>query len=372
MGTAGAWRGSAPKTWTIAVVAAVLGALVASGVAVVTGTFNAHTTVVQYPLRYGSPSTVASLRSPPDWPSIAQSLSPSVVAIHVSAASGELSGSGVVYSGSEGRSYVLTASQLLSQGGNVEVSFADGATARGHEMAIDPVTGLALLWVASDDQTFPVLGSVADLQPPEAVMALGARSTSGGAYLGTVISVDQQVVTTQSQALDGLIAVSIPGMPAAEAGGALVDQSGEVVGISVTVSPTDQNLQQQSFAVPIDAVTRVVAQLLHGQRPTHPWIGVTDASDVSSVTAQQIGISGGTQVGTIVPQSPASRIGIVPTDIVTAFDGQPVTNTGTLTHLLAGCWPGDTTTITYLHQGKRITASIRVADQPTSPVTSGS
>ena len=62
--------------------------------------------------------------------------------------------------------------------------------------------------------------------------------------------------------------------------------------------------------------------------------------------------------------SPASHIGLGPTDIITSLNGQPVTSAGTLTALLNSCQPNDRATISFIRDGKTMHATIVVSNQP--------
>ncbi|MHB1535798.1 MAG: S1C family serine protease [Acidimicrobiales bacterium] len=366
------WRRNAvARTWSVAVVAGVVGALVASSVGVVAGTFERHTTVVQSVARFAPADTAALSTTSPgtNWSRVVDTVSPSIVGLNVTTPSGQVSGSGVLFAGGAGRAYVMTDARLVDERGPITTTFSDGAVSVGHLMAVDAVTGIAVLWANGGNQAYPTMGTIADLRAQEAVLAVGARSEPGVAYPATVIALDQHIVTTAGGTLDGLIELDSPALPQTETGGALVDPSGTVVGINVTVNPADPVEQPFSFAVPIDEAVHVTRQVLARQSITHPWLGVSDDSDLSSVTAKQLGISGGAQVGAVAPGSPAARAGIAPLDVITAFDGQHVTTTGILTELVDRCSPNQRTTITYVHHGRTSTKPIKVGNLASSAVT---
>ena len=50
--------------------------------------------------------------------------------------------------------------------------------------------------------------------------------------------------------------------------------------------------------------------------------------------------------------------------VITSFNGEPVTSSGTLTQLLCQAQPGHRTVIAYLHNGKLVQTSVVVSDQP--------
>jgi serine protease Do len=178
---------------------------------------------------------------------------------------------------------------------------------------------------------------------------------------------DREVDLANSQVMQNLIAVGGSPLPSpAAAGGPLVNQYGQVVGITLSLSPADSTDQNLTYAVPVDVATHIAYQLTNDVTPTHPWIGV-NADDLTPSTAQSLHLAGGAQVRAIWPGSPASKIGMEPTDIITRFNGQPVTSSGVLTELLYGPEPANgKVAIYYLHKGKPLHAIITVTNQPNS------
>jgi serine protease Do len=104
--------------------------------------------------------------------------------------------------------------------------------------------------------------------------------------------------------------------------------------------------------------------MLAGSALTHPWLGVTSASDITTAVATQYGLPGGAQVEQISPGSPASQVGLRPSDIITSFDNQPVISSGSLTQLLSQAETGRRVMIDYLHEGKSMRASVAISNQP--------
>ena len=96
----------------------------------------------------------------------------------------------------------------------------------------------------------------------------------------------------------------------------------------------------------------------------HPWLGITDAVDLSTAIATQLGVSGGAQIAGIWPGGPASHAGLGPNDIIIAFNGTPVTSTGALTTLLASTPPGKVVRISYIHDRIQRTGTVMISNQP--------
>jgi S1-C subfamily serine protease len=300
-----------------------------------------------------------------DWATIDDAIAPSVVNIDVSNASGPASGSGLVFMAGMGSAYVITDSALIAGVTGVQVTFLSGGVYAGKVVGADSTSGLALIAVPNVGFAVPTLGSVGSLKVANPVLAVGARTDSGGSVFPGWVSVeDRQVEIASGSSIDNLIGLSIPSIPSAAAGGPLVDQQGRVVGVTVSVDPMDSSNQNLSFAVPVDVAEHVAAQLLAGEAVTHPWLGVINTVDISSGVANQLNLSGGVQVGQVTPGSPASRVGLNPSDIITGFGGQPVTSSGSFTQLLSQAQPGRSVMISYLHRGKPVQSAVYVSDQP--------
>jgi len=363
------------RIWGVAIVAGLVGALVASGLGMVTGEFEQQPAAIRLPSAAGSVVTLTSATTPSagntvatiGWSTVDDAVAPAVVAIDVTSAMGTAAGSGVLFKRSGRQAYVITDSSLVAGGGTVQVSFLSGNQYQGRVIGQDAVSGLALIAVPNVHETLPALGTVADLQLANPVLAVGARTAAGpgSVFPGLLSADDLEVNLTSGSVMQNLIAASIPSLPDSEVGGPLVDQQGQVVGITVDIAPTDGTYQAITFAVPVDEAEQVATQLLNGGQVTHPWLGVINAQDLPPAVAHQLGLAGGAMVGEVWPDSPASKLGLDPNDIITSFDGQPVTSSGTLTELLCQSDPGRRAVISYLHDDRLVQATVMVSDQPT-------
>jgi S1-C subfamily serine protease len=358
------------RIWAVALLAGIIGAAAASGLGMVSGVFAARTTVVDPVVPTAPVETVASTTaSSVDWTSVDETIASSIVDIDVASVSGSASGSGVLFEPADGVTYVFTDSSLVSGAYKISTTFASGEQYPAHVVGSDPISGLALIAVATAGRNFPQLGSVADLELASPVLAVGARTSDGGSvFPGSISAEDLQVDATGGTVIQNLIAVSgPPALPSTAAGGPLLDDRGHVVGITLSVDPTDATDAGLLFAVPVDVAEHIAQQWLAHKPVTHPWLGVTGFADTSLSVAHQFGLAGGASVGQVWPNSPASRLGLDPADIITSFDGQQVISCGSLTQLLySQTTPGRWVTISYLHKGKPIQATVTVRDQPNS------
>ena len=102
-------------------------------------------------------------------------------------------------------------------------------------------------------------------------------------------------------------------------GGALVNSSGEVIGINSAGIPSTENANSLGFAIPSTTVISVVEQLLANGVAKHAFLGVS-----SSDTAD------GVVIEAVTPGSAAAAAGFQQGDVIVAAEGQPVTETADL------------------------------------------
>ncbi|MBV9661298.1 MAG: serine protease [Acidimicrobiales bacterium] len=361
------------RTWTVAVIAGLVGALTASGLGMATGWWNHQTTVVRAQLPATSAVSLAEAGpSGVNWTAIEESVAPMVVSLTIQAPTGPQKGSGLLVSApGNGKAFVVTdralfqPAQSVAYIGAIQVSFLAGTVAKARLVGQDSLSGLAVIEVADAVKAVPLFGTVANLRDADAVLAVGARDLlSGYVFTGSVSGQDREANLADGTEVDDLIALNVPSLSQSATGGPVLNRLGQVVGITVDPQTTDSSNQSLAFAVPIDEVSRVAAQLINGQAPTHAWLGVTDADDLPSMIAHQYSLTGGVQAGVVEKGSPAARIGMAPNDIITSIDSKPVTSTGALISILAGSDPGHVAQITYIHAGKTVNTTVVLGNEP--------
>ena len=365
-------RSGSVRLWSVAVVAGVVGAVLASGVGVATGGLVQRTTTVLAPVTHMvTPSSMtvttadtSSSVTAPNWPSIAASVAPSIVSITTSGPQGVQTGSGVLYTAAGDKAYILTASALVGDG-SVRVTFDDSESQSAHLVGIDRETGLGLISVPGSKRIFPPFAQESSLQVAQPVLSVGALNAVGGPDVapGSVSALDVAVNSGDDATMENLIDINSTDS-VADLGAALVEGDGAVFGIEASVDSPDGTQANETYAVPFDVADHVANQMLAGVTVTHPWLGTVDSKDPSTATAAQLSLRGGSQITQVSPDSPAQRAGMQASDIITAFDGHPVSSTGALTALVSACNPGALATVSFIHRGQPREATVTLADAP--------
>jgi serine protease Do len=138
---------------------------------------------------------------------------------------------------------------------------------------------------------------------------------------------------------------------------------GEVVGINSQIYSRSGGFQGISFAIPIDEASRVSDQLKTTGRVTRGRIGVR-IDQVNKDVAESIGLGvpRGALVRGVEPDSPASKAGVEPGDIIVKFDGKVIDKSVDLPRLVGNTKPGTKSSMTVFRRGSERSLSIVVAE----------
>jgi S1-C subfamily serine protease len=357
------------RLWTVALLAGVVGAMLASGAGVMAGQYHRSTTVVRPIEQMVDPakSYVTIATSPGPKPEdvvggIADHLKPSIVELLVNGNTATGSGSGVIFR-SDG--YILTNQHVVDGAQSLVAVTFDGRRVNCRLVGTDRATDIAVVKM-QDTKTRPVatLGSSTQLRVGQLAIAIGSPvSLSGGHSVttGIISAVDLHVSPGSGLPLLDMIKTDAT-IEAGSSGGALVDSSGMVVGITTAIALSDQTTTL-ALATPIEVAQDVANQILTTGRVTHTWLGV-QGTDLDAATGRALGIKGGAVVQIVDSHSPAAGAGVSTGDVVTVFAGQSIDSEGALEAAVRQHRPGDQVDVTFVHDGETRTADVALLERP--------
>ncbi len=284
---------------------------------------------------------------------IAAAVEPAVVQLNVSGSAGDGTGSGFVIS-SDG--YIVTNNHVAgvaADGGSIEVAFGDGTTATGTLVGANAGYDLAVVKVDRTGLTTVPLGSSADLNVGDSVIAVGSPLGLSGTVTTGIVSALNRPVTAGGEGETAFInaiqtdAAINPG----NSGGPLLDGNGEVIGVNSAIATTGGAAGGQpgsiglGFAIPIDTAKRIVDEIVKTGSSSTPIIGVQLDTAFTGP---------GAQVGDVTPGSPAERAGIQSGDLITEVDGTPIADGTQLIVTIRSNAPGDTVNLTVERNGQSL------------------
>jgi putative serine protease PepD len=143
-------------------------------------------------------------------------------------------------------------------------------------------------------------------------------------------------------------------------GGALVDMSGNVIGINSAIASLSDSSSGQSgsigvgFAIPIDQAKRIAQEIIDTGKATLAVLGAA-VGDATDGTSQ---ITTGAKIASVTPGSGAEAAGLQAGDVVTAIGNVKVESADALIAAVRAQDPNGTTTITFTRNGKSQTVNV--------------
>ncbi len=319
----------------------------------------------------GSTGNSSTGSGPSDASSIASKVDPGLVDINTSLGyqSEEAAGTGIVLSSS---GEILTNNHVID--GATSISVTDVGNHKTYSASVvgyDRSKDIAVLQLhnASGLQTASV-GNSANLSVGQQVVGVGNAGGTGGtpSYAGGTITALNQSITASdegdgtSEQLSGLIQTNA-NIQAGDSGGALVDTSGDVVGVDTAASAgfsfqSNGSNGDEGFAIPIATATSIAKQIEAGTASSTVHIGETaflgvEVEDASQASGGPFGYGSGSGnqsengavVAGVVTSSPAQEAGLAEGDVITSVNGTSVGSADALTRSLEPFHPGNKVTL---------------------------
>ncbi len=383
-------------------VGALVGGASGAGVTLWATSLNAETPVVSN----GSPTTITvnDAADATQITAVAAQASPSVVTISVSSDSAGGTGSGVVLS-EDG--YILTNAHVVTLDGavsnpTIKVQTNDGRLLDATVVGVDSIYDLAVIKVEGVSDLQPAtFADSSELNVGDTAIAIGAPLGLAGTVTNGIVSALNRSITVASSAVpeegdstedapngetpfdfwnfdmgeeqqqqqssvSSTISLAVIQTDAAinpgNSGGALLNSDAEVIGINVAIASAGSSSGQSGsigvgFAIPSNIAQRVANELIENGTATHGLLGASVAN-VTEDTAQADAEVVGASIVELTSGGAAESAGLRVGDIVTGFNGLPITGKTDLTAQVRAVAAGDKVTVTYVRDGKAATVDV--------------
>jgi len=287
---------------------------------------------------------------------VAGRISPAIARVEVTERDQIRTGSGVVF---RDNGYLLTNAHVVDGAIDVQVELASGAVYQAEVIGRDPLTDIAVIKIDADSIPTAVLGENVALEVGEPAIAIGSPAgLRGGPSVttGVVSALGRRVNGPGEGSLHDMIQFDAPITPGSS-GGALVDSTGAVIGITTAIAVTDFGAEGLGFATPIDIARKVADDIIETGEAQHPLLGV-EGRDLDMASAASADLSGGAQVLEVTEGGPAGAAGLQPGDVITSMAGEPTETMSALVVNLRSHAPGETVELTYRSGGEDVTTTV--------------
>lgn len=354
--TAPPHRGSWPQT----IVAAVLGAALALGGSALLSGDDTPTVVTTAPRTTAAPTPDRA----EDTAAIAAAVVPSIVTVMVGNETGDGllpigSGSGVIISAD---GLIVTNDHVVQGAPEYQVVLSDGRTSYPATLiGTDPLTDLAVLKIEATGLEPITLGSTETLRVGDGALAVGSPlGLQGGpsVTVGVVSAFGRQVTVGQGDTLFGMLQTDAP-ITEGSSGGALVDTSGHLIGITTAVGVSNVGVEGIGFATPVELMRRIVDELVAEGSVDHALLGIRGATAFGT-SPDGAQVAAGVQIESVEAGTAAADAGLRAGDIITSADGEPIKTMDELVIALRHQSAGDTLTLTIAPSVGETTRNVEV------------
>jgi S1-C subfamily serine protease len=362
-----------------AIIAFVAGAALAGGVATAattpTSTVNACADTRTKVLYLATNGTCTGTRTPVvigsgstmDAKTIASLVTPSVVSVKVTTATGGGNGSGSIYKSTSTTSYIVTNNHVVEDAavsGTITIELVDGKQYKGTIVGRDANYDLAVVKISAGNLPTINLGDSTKVSVGDSVLAIGSPLGLANTVTSGIISSLNRPVTTGTAGSESYVnaiqtdAAINPG----NSGGALVDVQGRLIGVNSAIATLSSGAASGSiglgFAIPITEAKRVIDEIIDTGKSTRPVLGVFFDPEYTGV---------GARISRLSPGEAAEKAGIPVGSVIIAINGVKIPDTESAIVRIRSLVPGTSATVTVtLPTGGEKTYKITLGSTPSS------
>jgi serine protease Do len=271
------------------------------------------------------------------------------------------SGSGVIITAD---GYIATNNHVVegADADGIEVTLNDKVRAKAKLIGTDPTTDLAVVKIEGKNLKVAALGNSDQVQVGEWVLAIGnPLGLTSTVTAGIVSAIGRNINIIRDQnnlGIEDFIQTDAAINPG-NSGGALVNMSGEVIGINSAIATTNARYQGYGFAVPVNILKTVAADIIKDGKVRRGYIGV-QITAVDQTMADAIGLKDakGVIVQGLVKGGAGEAAGVKEGDVILAVDGRDVAAANELQSYVATHHAGDQVTLKIFRDGKTISLNV--------------
>ena len=252
-------------------------------------------------------------------------------------------GSGIIVGKTDDALYVSTNYHVIQGATEISVGFNDGtlvnANVKGYNSELDiAVIEIPLTDLTADtleDISIAAIGNSDSLKVGEAAIAMGNALGIGQSVTVGYVSALNRTISSH----DGTFIQTDAAINPGNSGGALVNSSGEVIGITNS-KYVDSSIEGVGFAIPINTAMQAIDDIITGENKGQAYLGIA-AVTIDQSYNQVYGFPTGVYIKTVYEDSPAEKAGLSSGDIIYNFDGQDVSSREELEQLIKERSAGD-------------------------------
>lgn len=281
------------------------------------------------------------------------------------------SGSGVIISND---GYIVTNNHVVNGATKIEVVLNDKRSYVGEIVGTDPTTDLALIKIKEKELPYINYGNSDDVKVGEWVLAVGNPFNLNSTVTAGIVSAKGRNINIleQNAPIGGLAPIESfiqtdAAVNPGNSGGALVSTTGDLVGINTAIASNNGSYQGYSFAIPVNIVKKVVADLIEYGNVQRAFIGLS-IQDIDSRFANERHIKQlkGVYINGITENGAAEEAGIKLGDVVTRVENVDIKSTSEFLEQIGKFRPSDKINVTVVRNEKEVSIPVVLKNKDNS------
>lgn len=242
------------------------------------------------------------------------------------------SGSGIIIADQDGKLYIATNNHVVDGANSVKIKFYDETVSDASVKGTDSTTDLAVVEVDKSKLSEDTLNKIKVATIGDSSKTkVGEQAIAIGNALGYGTSVTVGYISAKDREIDSEDSTSVKllqtdaAINPGNSGGALVNASGEVIGINSSKFASEE-VEGMGFAIPMATAEPILTKLMNEKeisQDKQAYLGIT-GKDVTSEYTQAYGLPEGIYVTEVSSGSPAEKAGLKQGYIITSINGKDV------------------------------------------------
>jgi S1-C subfamily serine protease len=290
------------------------------------------------------------------------------------------SGSGFVI---DKAGHIVTNFHVIEGADEVQVNFSGDDRVDARVIGSDPSTDIAVLQIDAQARALTPLqlGDSDAVKVGDAVVAIGNPFRLERTVTAGIVSALQRQITAPDDFVIDEVIQTDAAINRGNSGGPLLNANGEVIGVNAQIETESGGNVGIGFAIPINTVKEVVAQIIEDGKVEHAYLGVQlQTIDEELATTFRLPVDEGVLISQVVSGGPAAEAGIkggttsvvvegetyvLGGDVVTRADGEPIESAEELRNVVNSKQPGDLLELEVNRDAETETITVKLGRRPT-------
>jgi S1-C subfamily serine protease len=283
--------------------------------------------------------------------------------------------------------HIVTNYHVIAGAKSVEVSFSNSDNMKAKIVGSDPSTDIAVLQIDARSRALTplLLGNSDRVRVGDSVVAIGNPLGFDRSVTAGIVSAVQRAISAPNEyPIDHVIQTDAP-INHGNSGGPLINSRGEVIGVNgwIATGPGSGGNIGIGFAIPVNTVRDVAAQLIRSGKVEHPFIGVTakpltpEIAKLFNLPAARgllvAGVQGGSGAAAAGLRAASQQAVVsgeswpIGGDLIVSADGVQLGSVDQLRDVIAAKKPGESISLEVYRGKTKLTVSVKLGRQPSSP-----